>query len=262
MGGAFPRAGLNRYDALSRASGEAMRRREFIKIIAGSVATWPLALAPECADAQYQRPARPAPPRRSDTFTPDQVVRRGSDYFGTASRGLAKVVEEAFSRWGQPNGYVLGQETGGAFMAGLRYGDGTLYTRNAGDRRVFWQGPSVGFDVGGEGARTMMLVYNLPATDAIYQRFAGIEGSGLCHRRLWDDRARLRQHHRRADPLGRWLAARCQYRLPQILAAGDLESVLIAAHLRAAVRLECRSVYDGSQCPLYFAPKPRFLPLR
>jgi hypothetical protein len=59
----------------------------------------------------------------------------------------------------------------------LRYGDGTLYTRNAGDRRVFWQGPSVGFDVGGEGARTMMLVYNLPATDAIYQRFAGLEGS-------------------------------------------------------------------------------------
>src|SRR5262249_56681750 len=59
----------------------------------------------------------------------------------------------------------------------LRYGDGTLYTRNAGDRRVFWQGPSVGADAGGEGARTMMLVYNLPSTDAIYQRFAGIDGS-------------------------------------------------------------------------------------
>jgi hypothetical protein len=154
-----------------------MSRREFIKIIAGSAAIWPLALVPDCAVAQYQRSPRPAAPQRSETFTSDQMKRQGYDYFGTASRGLAKVVEEAFSRWGQPNGYVLGQDTGGALIGGLRYGDGTLYTRNAGDRRVFWQGPSVGFDVGGEGARTMMLVYNLPATDAIYQRFAGLEGS-------------------------------------------------------------------------------------
>ena len=95
-----------------------------------------------------------------------------------ASRaGSRSVVERAFSTWGQPNGYILGQEGGGAFVAGLRYGEGTLYTKNAGDLRVYWQGPSVGWDVGGEGARTMMLVYNLPATNAIYQRFAGIDGS-------------------------------------------------------------------------------------
>ena len=87
------------------------------------------------------------------------------------------MVETAVSRWGQPNGYVLGQEGGGAFIVGLRYGDGGPYTKNAGDRRVFWEGPSAGFDVGGDGARTMMLVYNLPATEAIYQCFAGIDGS-------------------------------------------------------------------------------------
>ncbi len=81
------------------------------------------------------------------------------------------------SQWGLPNGYILGQEAGGAFVGGLRYGEGMLYTKNAGDLRVFWQGPSVGFDFGGEGARTMMLVYNLPATEAIYQRFVGIDGS-------------------------------------------------------------------------------------
>jgi hypothetical protein len=71
----------------------------------------------------------------------------------------------------------LGEEASGAWVAGLRYGNGILYTKNAGDRRVYWQGPSLGFDFGGDGARTMMLVYDLPATDAIYQRFIGIDGS-------------------------------------------------------------------------------------
>jgi hypothetical protein len=137
-----------------------------------------ITFASEFASAQYQPPPPPAPPpQRGDTYTPDEVVRAGHKFFGTVSTGLAKVVEEAFSRWGAPNGYVLGQEAGGAFIFGLRYGDGDLYTRNAGDRRVFWEGPTVGYDAGAEGARTMMLVYNLTALDAIYQRFAGIGGS-------------------------------------------------------------------------------------
>jgi hypothetical protein len=93
------------------------------------------------------------------------------------SRGLAQVVEEATRRWGQPNAYILGQEASGAFIAGARFGEGQMYTRNAGQQRVFWQGPSVGFDAGADGARTMILVYNLPSTQAIYQRFGGIDGS-------------------------------------------------------------------------------------
>ena len=106
------------------------------------------------------QPMQPAPPpQRNDTFSPDEIVGAGHKFFGTVSRGLAQVVEKAVSRWGQPNGYVLGQEGQGAFVVGLRYGDGTLYTKNAGDRRVFWEGPSIGFDTGGEGARTIMLVY-------------------------------------------------------------------------------------------------------
>ena len=129
--------------------------------------------AADIAAAQSQ----PPPPEQRNAFTPDEVIRAGHHFFGTVSRGLAEVVQTAFSRWGEPNGYVLGQEGSGAFVVGLRYGDGKLYTKNAGDRRVFWEGPSVGFDTGGEGARTMMLVYNLPAIDAIYQRFAGISGS-------------------------------------------------------------------------------------
>jgi hypothetical protein len=137
-----------------------------------------LSFAPGPATAQNPPPSPPPPAQQQPgTFTPGELVREGHRFFGSVSRGLAQVVETAVGRWGQPNGYVLGQEGSGAFMVGLRYGDGKLYTKNAGDRRVFWEGPSVGFDTGGEGARTMMLVYNLPATEAIYQRFAGIDGS-------------------------------------------------------------------------------------
>ncbi len=110
-------------------------------------------------------------------YEPNELLDAGHKFFGDAARGLATIIEKAVSQWGQPNGYVLGQEGGGAFVAGLRYGEGTLYTKNAGDLRVYWQGPSIGFDMGGDGARTMMLVYNLPRTDAVYQRFAGIDGS-------------------------------------------------------------------------------------
>jgi len=110
-------------------------------------------------------------------FNATEIVNAGHNFFGTVSRGLAQIVERAVSQWGLPNGYILGEEAGGAFVAGLRYGEGMLYTKNAGDLKVYWQGPSIGWDVGGEGARTMMLIYNLPSTNAIYERFGGIDGS-------------------------------------------------------------------------------------
>ncbi len=126
--------------------------------------------------APYRQPPPPAAPA-PNTYAPDELVGAGHRFFGNVSRGLASVIERAVSQWGLPNGYILGEEGSGAFVAGLRYGEGTLYTKNAGDLRVYWQGPSVGFDMGGDGARTMTLVYNLPATQAIYQRFGGIDGS-------------------------------------------------------------------------------------
>src|SRR5258705_2892369 len=110
-------------------------------------------------------------------FNATEIINAGHNFFGTVSRVLAKIVERAVSKGGLPNGYVLGEEAGGAFVAGLRYGEGMLYTKNAGDLKVYWQGPSIGWDVGGEGARTMMLIYNLPNTGAIYERFGGIDGS-------------------------------------------------------------------------------------
>ena len=112
-----------------------------------------------------------------ERYSSNEILDAGHRFFGGVSRGLASVVERAFSTWGQPNGYVLGQEGGGAFIGGLRFGEGTLYTKNAGDLRVYWQGPTLGWDIGGEGARSMMLVYSLPSTRAIYQRFAGVDGS-------------------------------------------------------------------------------------
>ncbi|WP_131196158.1 DUF1134 domain-containing protein [Lichenihabitans psoromatis] len=114
---------------------------------------------------------------RPQRFSTGELVESGHKFFGSVSRGLAQAVEEAGRRWGQPNGYVLGQEASGAFIGGVRYGEGVMYTRNAGDQRVYWQGPSIGFDVGGDGDRTMMLVYNLPATRAIFRRFPGLDGS-------------------------------------------------------------------------------------
>ncbi|MBS4083414.1 MAG: DUF1134 domain-containing protein [Rhizobiales bacterium] len=121
--------------------------------------------------------AQPQQNNYRQQYSSNEIVDAGHRFFGTTSRELALLVERATSRWGQPNGYILGEEASGAVTIGLRYGEGTLYTRNAGDRRVYWQGPSIGFDVGGEGARVMMLVYNLPALETLYNRYVGISGS-------------------------------------------------------------------------------------
>ncbi len=145
----------------------AIRLAVFIFLLA-SICAGPLA-------AQSNPETAPPPPQNS--FSSNELIDSGHRFFGTVSKGLAQIVERAVSQWGVPNGYILGEEGGGAFFAGLRYGEGMLYTKNAGDRKVYWQGPSIGFDWGGEGARTMILVYNLPDTDAIYDRFGGIDGS-------------------------------------------------------------------------------------
>ncbi len=148
--------------------------RAALRFLAFTLVLAMLGFSPAAAQSAPPPGAKPADNSR---FSPQEIVDAGHRFFGTVSRGLAQVVEQATSRWGQPNGYILGEEASGAFIGGLRYGEGMLYTKNAGDLRVFWQGPSVGFDWGGEGARTMMLIYSLPATEAIYQRFAGIDGS-------------------------------------------------------------------------------------
>ncbi len=124
----------------------------------------------------YDGPRDGSPPD-DGTFSQNEVLEAGHRFFGSISKGLAEVVEYAFRKSGRPNGYILGEDAGGAFVAGLRYGEGTLYTKDAGAHKVYWQGPSIGYDFGGEGSRTMVLVYNLRDPFQIYNRYAGVQGS-------------------------------------------------------------------------------------
>jgi hypothetical protein len=140
------------------------------RVLLGLLLALGLALAPQGAGAA-------AGGSVSDTYTSDELVDTGGKFFGSIAEGLASLVERAVSQFGLPNGYILGQEGSGAIFVGLRYGEGTLYTRNAGDHAVFWQGPSVGFDLGGDGSKVMMLVYNLDSVNDVYGRYPGVDGS-------------------------------------------------------------------------------------
>jgi hypothetical protein len=129
--------------------------------------------------APHQRRERwdDEPPPADGTFSIREITAAGHGFFGSISQGLASVIEYAFKRQGRPNGYILGEDVGGAFVAGLRYGEGRLYTRDAGTHKVFWQGPSLGYDAGAEGSKVMVLVYNLRDPSEIYERFGGVAGS-------------------------------------------------------------------------------------
>lgn len=124
----------------------------------------------------YREPPAAADEDRS-SYSQNEIIAAGHGFFGAISQGLAKAVEYAFQSQGRPNGYILGEDAGGAFIVGLRYGEGRLYTKDAGDHKVFWQGPSLGYDAGAEGSKTMVLVYNLSDPSEIYQRFGGVQGS-------------------------------------------------------------------------------------
>ena len=126
--------------------------------------------------------ASPASPAyRTDsatpTYTDDELVSRVSDFLGVTAESAGAVIERTFKDNGRPTGYIAGEEGAGAFVVGLRYGRGLLYMKQRPTQNVFWQGPSVGFDAGGNVSRVFTLVYNLQYPDMIYRRFPGIEGS-------------------------------------------------------------------------------------
>ena len=130
------------------------------------------------APAETYAPAQREAPL-AGTYTAREVVDAGHNFFGTTSGSIAAVVERLFARYGLPNGYILGEEGSGAYFGGLTYGEGTLSTRNAGQHRIFWQGPSLGLDWGAQGSRVMVLVYNLPEVNAALGRFGGVSGEAF-----------------------------------------------------------------------------------
>ena len=124
-------------------------------------------------------PAPATAPASGKTYTQNEIVNKAAGFFGDTTEGLAKAVERVFKEKGSPNGYITGTEAAGAVGVGLRYGEGDLFMKATGDRsvKVFWQGPSVGFDVGGNASKVFTLIYNLPNTETIFQRFPGVDGS-------------------------------------------------------------------------------------
>ncbi len=111
------------------------------------------------------------------TYSSGEILTEGHQFFGNTTKGLAKAVEYVFQKAGPPQGYIIGQEGAGAFVGGLRYGEGMLYLKDGTRKKVFWQGPSIGFDFGGNGSRTLVLVYNIDNVNDIYDRFIGLDGS-------------------------------------------------------------------------------------
>jgi hypothetical protein len=118
----------------------------------------------------------PLPPEE-DGYNIDEIREISRGFFGTISTELGSVIEYAFSSAGRPDGYVLGTEGGGAFLAGLRYGSGTLYLRSGGSGKVYWHGPSAGLDFGASGSRTMFLIYRLHDPEQLLRTFTGVDGS-------------------------------------------------------------------------------------
>ena len=112
-----------------------------------------------------------------ETFSTEEVLAASHEFFGKTTRGLAKAVEYIFKRQGEPTAYIVGEEGAAAFFGGLRYGEGTIYYKNGRKQRIYWQGPSIGFDFGADGARSLVLVYNSSDPSDLYERFPGVEGS-------------------------------------------------------------------------------------
>jgi hypothetical protein len=149
--------------------------------------TWSTRTKPEAEPPMAALPVPPPAPTYSPEPQPPDAAERGytideihevtRGFFGTISTSLGSVVEYAFSKSGRPDGYVLGTEGGGAFLAGVRYGTGTLYLRSGGTAKVYWHGPSIGTDFGASGSRTMFLIYNLRDPNDLIREFTGIDGS-------------------------------------------------------------------------------------
>ncbi len=149
-----------------------MNRFRILGALFAGLAAVALTIGPTAADDD-----RPRDNSNSDTFTPNEIVQAGSDFFGVTTEVMAKAVQRVTEDLGLPDGYIKGDEGSGAFVLGLRYGSGWLIRKGVEPTKVYWKGPSVGFDFGGNGSKVFTLIYNLKEERRLYQRFPGVEGS-------------------------------------------------------------------------------------
>ena len=136
--------------------------------------------APSLVRAQQRAsdPPPPPPPQDGDkTYSQDEIVHDVSDFLGVTAESAGAAVEKLFSKNGRPTAYIAGEEGSGAFVVGARYGRGLLYMKDKPPMEVFWQGPNIGWDFGGNASRVFTLCYNLQYPDAIFRRFPGVEGT-------------------------------------------------------------------------------------
>ena len=144
-----------------------MRPLRIASALFGALAALTLSAAPTSADDNA----------KDETFSANEVVQAGSDFFGISTEVMAKAVQRVFEDLGQPDAYIKGEEGSGAIIVGLRYGSGWLIRKGFDPEKVYWRGPSIGFDVGGNGSKVFTLVYNLREKQRLLQRFPGVEGS-------------------------------------------------------------------------------------
>lgn len=135
-----------------------------------------------CALLTFQLPAQaaeqaPATEEDQSGYTQEEIVQKAETFFGDVTEGLAKAIEKVFAEQGRPNALIIGEEVSGAIGIGARYGHGELTPHGGEPRKIYWQGPSIGIDTGGNASKVMSLIYNLHDVEDIYQRYPGVDGS-------------------------------------------------------------------------------------
>lgn len=142
------------------------------------VYTYPAVTTPNPSVGASQAAANPSvAAAQGDTYKEDDLIGAAEGVFGKGAEGLARLIEDVLAKQGEPNGYIVGREAGGAFVLGARYGSGTLYHKIEGQKPVYWTGPSIGFDAGANAGSTFVLVYNLYDTEELYERYPSGEGA-------------------------------------------------------------------------------------
>ncbi|MGB0342372.1 MAG: EipA family protein [Parvibaculales bacterium] len=127
---------------------------------------------PQTAEAQ----ARPA---KIEDFSESELVIASAKYLGTTAESMAEIVDNIFSRYGQPSAIIRGEEVSVAIMLGFRYGRGVLQFANGEEVPIYWRGPSIGVDTGGNAAKSFTLVYGANSAEDLHKRFGGIDGSAF-----------------------------------------------------------------------------------